>query len=321
VQWDERIGRRLKLRDLHILLAVVEHGSMGKAASALAISQPAVSKAIADMEYTLGLRLLDRARHGMEPTTYGRALISRGATVFDELRQAVEELKFLADPTAGELRVGSSEAMAAGFLPAVIDRLSRQYPRVTSNVVQAVFTAMQYRELRERSIDLLLGRVFTPFREEDLAVEILFDDQVAVVVGAQSPWVRSRRLKLADLLDEPWILPPADSVPGSLAVEIFRASGLQVPRAPLTTLSIHLCLRMLATGRYVATLPRSILHFSGKDLSLKVLPIKLPAQPRPIGIVTLKNRTLSPVTGLFINCARDVARPLVKDNSHERKSR
>jgi DNA-binding transcriptional LysR family regulator len=181
------------------------------------------------MEYTLGLRLLDRARHGMEPTTYGRALISRGATVFDELRQAVEELKFLADPTAGELRVGSSEAMAAGFLPAVIDRLSRQYPRVTSNVVQAVFTAMQYRELRERSIDLLLGRVFTPFREEDLAVEILFDDQVAVVVGAQSPWVRSRRLKLADLLDEPWILPPADSVPGSLAVEIFRASGLQVP--------------------------------------------------------------------------------------------
>jgi DNA-binding transcriptional LysR family regulator len=161
----------------------------------------------------------------------------------------------------------------------------------------------------------LLGRVFTPFREEDLAVEILFDDQVAVVVGAQSPWVRSRRLKLADLLDEPWILPPADSIPGSLAVEIFRASGLQVPRAPLTTLSIHLCLRMLATGRYVTTLPRSILHFSGKDLSLKVLPIKLLAQPRPIGIVTVKSRTLSPVTRLFINYAHEVAGPLVKGHS------
>jgi LysR substrate binding domain len=101
-------------------------------------------------------------------------------------------------------------------------------------------------------------------------VEILFDDEVAVVVGAQSPWVRSRRLKLANLLDESWILPPADSAPGSLAVEIFRASGLEVPHAPLTTLSIHLCLRMLATGRYVATLPRSILHFTGKGSSLKV---------------------------------------------------
>ena len=315
MQWDERIGRRLKLRDLHILLAVAEHGGMAKAASALAISQPAVSKAIADMESTLGLRLLDRARHGMEPTAYGRALISRGLTVFDELRHAVEDLKFLADPTAGELRIGSSEAMAAGFLPAVIDRLSRQYPRVTSNVAQAVFAAMQYRELRERCIDLLLGRGFTPFKEEDLAVEILFDDQVAVVVGAQSPWVRSRRLKLADLLNESWILPPADSVPGLLAVEIFRTSGLELPRAPLTTLSIHLCLRMLATGRYVATLPRSILHFSGRDFSLKVLPIKLPAQPRPIGIVTLKGRPLSPVTRLFINCAREVAGPLVKGNA------
>lgn len=120
---------------------------------------------------------------------------------------------------------------------------------------------------------------------------------------------------MRDANEKSWILPPADSIPGSLAVEIFRASGLQVPRAPPTTLSIHLCLRMLATGRYVATLPRSILHFSGRDLSLKTLPIKLPAQPRPIGIVTLKNRTLSPVTRLFINCAREVARPLVKGNA------
>src|SRR5919108_3831482 len=177
MQWTERIGRRLKLRDLHILLAVVQQRSMAKAATELAISQPAVSKAITDMEHTVGLRLLDRTRRGIEPTIYGRALIKRGLAVFDELRQGVKELEFLADPTAGELRIGSSEGMAAGFLPAVIDRLSRRYPRVTSNVAQAVFAAMQYRELRERSIDLLLGRVVTPFREEDPAVEILFDDQ------------------------------------------------------------------------------------------------------------------------------------------------
>src|SRR5260370_22761785 len=143
VQWDERIGRRLKLRDLHILLAVVEHGSMGKAASALAISQPAGSKAIADMEYTLGLRLLDRARHGMEPTTYGRALISRGATVFDELRQAVEELKFLADPPARGIAVGGAEALAAGGLPAVIARLSPHRLRVVCDRVPTVIVRVR----------------------------------------------------------------------------------------------------------------------------------------------------------------------------------
>ncbi len=107
VQWNERIGRRLKLRDLHIFLAVVQRGSMAKAATELAISQPAVSKAIADMEYALGLRLLERSRQGIEPTMYGRALIKRGYAVFDELQQGVEELAFLTDPTVGKLRIGS----------------------------------------------------------------------------------------------------------------------------------------------------------------------------------------------------------------------
>src|SRR5919109_3384428 len=106
MQWSERIGKRLKLRDLHILLAVVQWGSMAKAAAELAVSQPAVSKAIADMEHTVGLRLLDRTRHGIEPTVYGRALIKRGLAVFDELRQGVKELEFLADPTAGGLPSG-----------------------------------------------------------------------------------------------------------------------------------------------------------------------------------------------------------------------
>ena len=126
MQWHERIGRRLKLRDMHILLAVVQHGSMAKAAAALAISQPAVSKPIADMEHTVGLRLLDRTRQGIEATTYGRALVKHGTTVFDELKQAAQELDLLADPTVGELRIGSSESMAAGLLPAIIDRFSRE---------------------------------------------------------------------------------------------------------------------------------------------------------------------------------------------------
>src|SRR5467141_2991047 len=119
MQWHDRIGRRLKLRDLHILLAVVRRGSMAKAASELAISQPAVSKAIADMEHTLGLRLLDRSRNGIEPTAYGRALVKRGLAIFDELKLGVEELAFLSDPTAGELGTGSTESIAAGLLPAV----------------------------------------------------------------------------------------------------------------------------------------------------------------------------------------------------------
>lgn len=258
MQWHERIGRRLKLRDLHILLAVVQHGSMAKAAAALAISQPAVSRAIADMEHAVGLRLLDRTPHGVEATTYGQALAKHGTAIFDELKQATEHLEFLADPTVGELRIGSSESMAAGPLPAIIDSFSRQHPRVALSVAQAVFATAHYRDLRERKIDLLLGRMFPSVEDDDLDAEVLFDDQLVVVSGSRSRWARSRRLELADLAGEQWILPPADSLPGLSAADVFRGMGLEMARAPLTTLSIHLYVQLVATGRFVAMLPELI---------------------------------------------------------------
>jgi DNA-binding transcriptional LysR family regulator len=314
MQWADRIGRRLKLRDLHILLAVARRGSMAKAAAELAISQPAVSKAIADMEHTVGLRLLDRGRNGIEPTAYGRALVRRGVAIFDELKQGVEELQFLADPTRGTLNIGSTESIAAGLLPKIIERFSRLYPGVRLNVMQAVISTLHYRELHERSIDLLIGRMPASFAEDDLEAEVLFDDQVVVVAGRRSRWVHARRLKFSDLADAPWILPPAETLPGSLAADLFRAVGMGLPSAPITTLSIHLCCQLTASGRFVSILPTSILRFNGTKLALKVLPLRLPAQARPVGVVTLKNRTPNPVARLFIECAREVVKPFPARN-------
>ena len=115
MDWTDRVGKRLRLRDLHILLAVAKSGSMGKAAAELAISQPSVSKAIAEVEHAIGLRLLDRGPSGIQPTIYGHALLKCGVAVFDELQQGVKQLEFLIDPAAGELRIGCTETMAAGI--------------------------------------------------------------------------------------------------------------------------------------------------------------------------------------------------------------
>jgi DNA-binding transcriptional LysR family regulator len=306
MHWVDRAGRRLKLRDLHILLTVVQHRSMAKAATELAISQPAVSKAIADIENTFGLRLLDRSRNGIEPTAYGRALVMRGQTIFDELKHGVEELAFLSDPTVGELHIASTESVAAGFLPAVIGQFSKEQPGVRLNIAQAVMNTTHYRDLRERNIDLMLGRIPSPFGEPDLKAEFVYDDQVVVVAGLQSKWARSRKLKLADLDDERWVLPPAETMPGHLAAELFRAGGAKVPRSPITTLSIHLCCQLAASSQFVTMLPSSVLRYGNLDRPLKILPIKLTEQSRPVGIVTLKNRTLSPAARLFIDCARKI---------------
>src|SRR5450759_3267431 len=120
--WESRIGRRIKLRDLYILSAVVQWGSMAKAASHLAMSQPAVSESIANLEAVLRVRLLDRSTRGIAPTLYAHALLKRGHVVFDELRQGIRDIEFLANPTAGEIRVVTQSLLAAGLLPAAIDR-------------------------------------------------------------------------------------------------------------------------------------------------------------------------------------------------------
>jgi DNA-binding transcriptional LysR family regulator len=131
----ERIERRLKLHDVRVLVSVAQAGSMHRAAERLGTSQPAVSRSIADLEHTLGVRLFDRSRHGVEPTPYGRAIIKRGVAVFDELRQGVKDIEFLADPTAGELRIGCTETVATGPGFAVMDRLTRRHPRILFDVV------------------------------------------------------------------------------------------------------------------------------------------------------------------------------------------
>jgi DNA-binding transcriptional LysR family regulator len=314
LDWESRIGRRFKLRDLYILLTTVQWGSMAKAAAHLGISQPAVSEAIADLEHTFRVRLLDRSSRGVEPTVYGRALIKRGVAAFDELRQGVKEIEFLTDPTAGELRIGTTETMSAGLIPAVIEPLSEQYPAVVFHVAQAPGVAQQYRDLRERNVELVLGRMATP-AEEDLDAETLIDDPLCIVAGIQNPWVGRSSIQLAELMGERWILPQLDSVIGSIVASAFRASGLELPRTAVVSNSLQLENALLASGRYLGFFPASLIRFSEKRLMIAQLPVELPVEVPPVAIVTLKNRTISPVARLFIDYARSVVKPFANVTS------
>jgi DNA-binding transcriptional LysR family regulator len=311
----EHISRQLKLRHLKVFLAVVQWGSMVRAAEHLSISQSVVSKAVSDLEGILGLPLLDRYPHGVELTLYGRALLNRGNAVFNDLRASVSELQFLADPTAGDLRIGSSEPIAAGLVCAVMDELSRRHRRLAFHVTVGEGPALCDRELRDRDIDLMIGRLPDADTLPHAEVEVLFQEWMFVVAGSRNPWTRRRRIELADLIDEPWCLPPPEGFPGSLVAKVFRARGLEVPRTGVAALSVQVQTRLLATGRFLTMLPFSILRFSAKQLSLKSLDVDLPIQPWPVGIVTLKNRTLNPAAQVFIDCARKTAELLA--NGHQ----
>jgi len=313
MQLSDRIGRRMKLHDLHVLMAVVQAGSMSRAAQLLSTTQSAISRSIADLEQTIGVRLLDRGRHGAEPTEYGRALLEGGTAMFDDLRQAVKNIEFLADPTVGEVRIGTHDPLIAGVLPAVFDRLRKRYPGISVQAIAAPTNAQQFRDLRERRIDLLLGRM-TPPIEEDIHVEVLFHDRAIVVAGPKSKWTGRRQLKLSELSDEPWCLPLPDTPIGSQIADAFRANGAAFPPKGTMRGTTSLTCALVPRGPYLGVFPASLLRFVANPTQFKVLPVDLPIPPWPVGAMTLKNRTLTPVVKLFIDCVREIVKPLAKKN-------
>lgn len=308
--WNERTKRRLKLRDLDILAALIDAGSMGKAASRLNISQPAVSKAIAELEGALGVRLVDRGRRGITPTPYGLALKKRSIAIFNDLRQSVQDIDFLSDPTTGEIRIGTTDPISVAIVSPCIDRLSRKYPRMGFHVI-AGDTAALYREVMERNVELAICRMLGPL-PDDLAAEVLFHDSLAVLTSARNPLTHRRKLTLADLVNQPWVQLPEDSLFGSMVVDVFRAGGHEPPRPTVVTHSEYLKNDFLAKGRFLTVLPSFMLKVPGWHPRLKALPIALPGTRAPIGLITLKGRMLTPLAQLFIENVRAIARPLAQ---------
>ena len=313
--WDDHIGRRLRLRDLRVFFAVVQSGSLSKAAAQLRVSHPAVSQVIADLEHALGVRLFDRSSRGVEPTIYARALLARGRAAFDELKQGIRDIEFLTDPTTGEVTIGYVQSNATTIFPQIVERFSADHPRVIMRANVVPNPSFTFPGLRDRTYDVILARISQlPDRDavDDLNIEVLFDDPWIIVASARGPWARRRKIDLAELVEEPWLMPPPDTPSYEIVSEAFKARGLRIPTATLVTYSIDLRAKLSARGRFITVVPRSALGDAREPHTLKELPVNLPVRPWLVSILTLKNRTMSPIVERFIECVREVAKPFAK---------
>ena len=311
MEWESRLGRRLRVRDLYILATVVKACSMAKAARELSMSQPAVSEAIANLEHVLRVRLLDRSTRGVEPTIYAKTILKRSTAVFDELKQGVRDIEFLTDPSTGQLNIGCPESIAATLLPHFAERYVKKFPGVSLQVEDVPSPAIRSPALRERKVDLILARWPIPLAidesVDDVNVDPLFDDPLVIVAGMNSPWAqRRRKMDIADLVDEPWILSPPGTWNYEWVARGFKERGLGLPKVAISTFNVHLNAHFLRNGRFLTAYPRSWALLN----SFKVLSANLSPQAWPLSIVTLKNRTLSPTVESFIACSRDVAKAM-----------
>jgi len=304
-----RIGSRIKLRDLSVLMAIADSGSMAKAAARLGISHPAISKTISEIEAELGVRLLDRRSQGAELTAHGEVLRRCGINIFDEMQQGLRSLDYLSDPNSGEVRLGCTDIILNSLVPPIVQKFCKAHPGVQLDVKLANPGEDQIQQLRERRIDLLMTRATGP--QDDFNSKALFEEPFVFVVGENSKFALSRRTALKDIIHCNWVLPPYNSAPGALIVAVFEANGHSPPKPLVKTIAIQFTVSLIASGEFVGILPRSVAALNARA-GLRILPIKSLGPRISAEIVCLKNRTLSPAVNAFIRCAREIATPVVR---------
>jgi DNA-binding transcriptional LysR family regulator len=306
---ESHISRRLRFRDLQVFLSVVQCGSMAKAANELGVTQPAVSEVVAGLEHAFGVRLFDRSPQGVEPTIYGRALLKRGVAAFDELKQGVRDIEFLADPTKGEVRIGCPDSLAGGILAPFIQKFCRRYPGVVINIEPVPWPTLELPELHARKLDVVMSRLSKPKAEDpfggEVEVEILFEDEAIIAAGANSRWARRRKITLADLRDAFWVGTSREALTRTLLDRTYEIANLPPPTMRVTTFSVQLRAHLLATGDFLTVMPKSMLKLNPECRRLKELPVRLPSSAFPVVVVTLKGRTVPPPVELFLHRLRE----------------
>jgi DNA-binding transcriptional LysR family regulator len=303
----ESAARRVTLRELRLLLAVARSGSILKAAGEIGLTQPALSKAIRDLEATFGVPLFDRSNRGVSPTPQGEILLKRATGVFEELRQAADELQTLADADRGELRLGGTPAVCAGLLPHAIGAVRRQRPGFRFQIAE-LESGKLAGEVAARSIDLGIGREHSA-SSDDLVFERLFDDRLFVVAGERHPLAGRKPVRLKETARYPWALP---SLEGSVTAHLqaqFRLQGVSPPDPVVTTMSMLVRHELVASHAFLTVMYGSTLRFGRLPSALRVLPIDL-SSGIPVGLIRSRNRTLAPTVEAFMQVLRDAARPM-----------
>ncbi len=310
MEWDDRIGRRLRLKDLHTLQTVAEVGSMAKASEHLALSQPAISKAVSEMERVLSVPLLDRSARGVELTEFGRLLVERARVIFDEIREGVSDIEHLSDPTRGTVRIGATEPVT-GIVSQIISRLARKYPRISHDVMISDLDTL-LGALRERTRDVVVTRWTPPPEADDLAVQELFKSPLAVMAARDHPLLQRKKLRVGDLMEEKWTLAPSGSFLGRVVVDLFHRRKLPLPPTIATSMSVNMRLSLVASGGFLTVLPRLMLRYPSHKAWLRALDVDLSDSSQPIVYITLKRRRSGGALRLFEQATIDICKTMAE---------
>lgn len=302
----ERLVRVLKLQELRAITEIAASGSILAAAASLGSTQPALSRMLAAAESKLGVRLFERLARGVRPTIFGEAVLRRATAVFGEIRGTADDIASLNGLSRGTVSIGAMPLAAAGLVPEALQRVVRGRPGVRATVLEGN-PEFLLNELRTRRIDIILGRLSLAAGDRDLDTEVLFDEQLVAIAASAHRLQGRRRLRLTDLADESWILPPADTAFYIQVAAMFGRAGMAEPASQIRTLSVPLNFVTVMRTGCVSIVPRSVLLLGFVPPEIRPLPVVIPPTPGPVGFIRLAGVGETPMLHEFMQCTRGIA--------------
>jgi DNA-binding transcriptional LysR family regulator len=300
------IRARLKTRQLLLLVALSEEGNIHRAAQVLSMSQPAASKLLKDLEDVLEVSLFDRLPRGMRPTWYGETMIRHARVALASLNQAHDELQAAKAGQFGQVSIGAITSPALMLLPQAVQMVKDNHPDLRVSL-QIETSDVLIEKLNQNKLDILIARLFAQHDKSDLRYEVLTDEPISLVGRPDHPLLQAKNLSLPDLADAGWIVPPAGSVLRHRFELMFQEVGLRAPVNLIETGALLFTSKMLQKSDMLSVLATDVASYYAEHGLMSILPIELPCQMEAFGIITRRDRLLSPAAEVMLRAIRTTA--------------
>ncbi|WP_028920593.1 LysR family transcriptional regulator [Pseudoxanthomonas suwonensis] len=300
------VRARLKTRQLMLLIAIDEEGNIHRAAESLAMSQPAASKLLKDLEEMIGVPLFERLPRGMSPTWYGETMIRHARIALASLGEAGAEIEALKGGYAGSVSIGAIAGPAMSLLPTALARVAKEHPDLRVSLLVESSDVLLER-LEQNRIDFLVGRLFEGHDKRHLHYQALAEEEICAIARPGHPILALETIDLAELARGSWIVPPEGSVLRHRFELMFRGAGLQPPKQVLSTTALVFISKMLQESDYMAVVPVDVArHYARHDM-VRMVPVELSCRMDSFGLITRTDWLLSPGARVVLKALQEAA--------------
>jgi DNA-binding transcriptional LysR family regulator len=300
----------MDLRQLRVLLAVIEKGSLGRAAEWLNTSQPAVTKTIQRLEAELDVSLFDRDARGMRPTQFAECLATHARSISIGVSQAIDDVKSLKGGAKGIVTIGSPPLIATEILPAVVVELAKEHPGLQVRVITASDAVSD--RISAGEFDFGLDLLGTTTTDSGLMEKHLFNDKLVLIARQGHRISRFTAPTPQDLQSFEWILPLPGNRHRRRLVQLFELAGLTPPSAAIECSTTAFLKAIVSQTDYIGIVARIALHpqTDTADRKLRVIEVDSPSMLRPVGLVWRQSQVLTPAIRLAMHAIEERCRKL-----------